>query len=76
MFAHELYVVVGGVFCWGCPTVDFARNCGTDKETAVLLYVGAHDYESGTDSIEDVLELFEVFVFGEGSRNSTLPFIG
>lgn len=76
MLAHELYVVVGGIFGWWCPTVDFAGNCGTDKETSILLDVCAHDDESGTDTIEDVLEFFEVFVFGEGSRNSTLPFIG
>ena len=76
MLAHELYVVVGCVFGGWCPTVDFACNCGTDKETAVLLYVGAHYDERGTDAMEYILELFEVFVFGEGSRNSTLPFIG
>lgn len=65
MLAHELYVVVGGVFGWWCPTVDFAGNCGTDKDTSILLDVCAHDDESGTDTIEDVLEFFEVFVFGE-----------
>lgn len=76
MLAHEFYVVVGGVFGWWCPSVYFSGNCGTDKDTAVLLYVGSHDDECCTDAMEDVLELFEVFVFGEGSRNSTLPFIG
>ena len=76
MLADELYVVVGSVFGWWSPSVDFAANCGADKETAVLLYVGAHDDERGTDAIEDVLEFFEVFGLGEGSRNSTLPFIG
>lgn len=64
MFAHELYVVVGGVLAWWSPTVNFAGNCGADKKSSVLLYVGSYDAESGTDSIEDVLELFEIFVFG------------
>lgn len=76
MLAHELYVVVCGVFGWWCPSGDFAGNCGTDKESAVLLYVRAHDYERCTDAIEDVLEFFEFFVFGQGSWNTTLPVIG
>ena len=64
MLAYEFYVVVGGVFAWRSPTVNLAGYCGADKETPVLLYVSAHDAERCTYAIEDVLELFEVFVFG------------
>ena len=64
MFAYELYVVVGGIFAWWSPTVNFSGNCGSHKESPVLLDMCAHYAECGTNAIEDVLELFEVFVFG------------
>ena len=64
MFAHELYIVVCGVFCWWCPSVYFAGYRGADKEMAVLLDMRSHDDERCTYTMEDVFELFEVFILG------------